>query len=136
MNWRNQHECDVATNATLTALGCFAAGAGLMYLFDPARGALRRGEARNRAVRGVNETGTGLRRTAQHLRNCAALPMFSEFHRDCPNARAAARELVLLPTYSRYPASEVKRNIEIIREFFSAMIYGAPKETASGVSRA
>ena len=73
---------------------------------------------------------------AQHLRNCAGLPMFSEFYRDCPNARAAARELVLLPTYPRYPASEVKRNIEIIREFFSAMIYGAPKETASGVSRA
>src|SRR5262249_30836602 len=24
---------------------------------------------------------------AQHLRNCADLPMFSEFYRDCPNAR-------------------------------------------------
>jgi perosamine synthetase len=55
---------------------------------------------------------------AQHLRNCADLPMFSEFRRDCPNARAAARELVLLPTYPRYPASEVKKNIEVIREFF------------------
>ena len=71
MNWRNQRECDVATNATLTALGCFAAGAGLMYLLDPARGAKRRGEVGNRTVSGVRETGTGLRRTAQHLRNSA-----------------------------------------------------------------
>jgi perosamine synthetase len=54
---------------------------------------------------------------AQHLRNCADLPMFSELHRDCPNARAAARELVLLPTYPRYPVSEVEKNIEVIREF-------------------
>jgi dTDP-4-amino-4,6-dideoxygalactose transaminase len=57
---------------------------------------------------------------AQHLRNCADLPEFSELHRDCPNARAAASELTLLPTYPRYPASEVQRNIELIQEFFAA----------------
>jgi dTDP-4-amino-4,6-dideoxygalactose transaminase len=55
---------------------------------------------------------------AQHLRNCADLPEFRELHRDCPNARAASRELILLPTYPRYPASEVERNIEAIRDFF------------------
>jgi dTDP-4-amino-4,6-dideoxygalactose transaminase len=54
---------------------------------------------------------------AQHLRNCADLPMFSEFHRDCPKARAAARALVLLPTYPRYPRSQIERNIELIRDF-------------------
>jgi dTDP-4-amino-4,6-dideoxygalactose transaminase len=54
---------------------------------------------------------------AQHLRNCADLSAFSEFQRDCPNARAVARELVLLPTYPRYPASEVGKNIEVIIEF-------------------
>jgi dTDP-4-amino-4,6-dideoxygalactose transaminase len=54
---------------------------------------------------------------AQHLRNCADLPEFKDFYRDCPNARAAARELVLLPTYPRYPLAETKRNIRVILEF-------------------
>jgi integrase len=55
---------------------------------------------------------------AQHLRNCADLPRFREFYRPCPNARAAAREPVLLPTYPRYPATEIQRNIQVIRKFF------------------
>jgi dTDP-4-amino-4,6-dideoxygalactose transaminase len=55
---------------------------------------------------------------AQHLRNCADLPEFAEFYRDCPNARAAARELILLPTYPRYPVPEIQRNIEIIQDFY------------------
>ncbi len=56
---------------------------------------------------------------AQHLRNCADLPEFREFYRDCPNARAAARELILLPTYPRYPSAEIKRNVAVIQQFFS-----------------
>lgn len=56
---------------------------------------------------------------AQYLRNCADLPEFSEFFRDCPNARAASRELILLPTYPRYPKSEIAKNIEVINEFLS-----------------
>jgi perosamine synthetase len=55
---------------------------------------------------------------AQHLRNCADLPEFREFYRDCPNARAAAAELILLPTYPRYPKWEVQSNIDAIRDFF------------------
>jgi len=54
---------------------------------------------------------------AQHLRNCADLPEFNEYYRDCPNARAASRELILLPTYPCYPMQEVERNIRIIRDF-------------------
>ena len=54
---------------------------------------------------------------AQHLRNCADLPEFKEFYRDCPKARAAARELILLPTYPRYPTTEIERNIEVIQQF-------------------
>lgn len=53
---------------------------------------------------------------AQHLRNCADLPEFRELYRDCPEARAAASELILLPTYPRYPLIEVQRNIEVLRE--------------------
>jgi dTDP-4-amino-4,6-dideoxygalactose transaminase len=66
---------------------------------------------------------------AQHLRNCADLPMFSEFQSDCPNARAAARELVLLPTYPRYPRSQIERNVELIRNFCQSMVYGRAKAT-------
>ncbi|MBI3939689.1 MAG: DegT/DnrJ/EryC1/StrS aminotransferase family protein [Acidobacteria bacterium] len=54
---------------------------------------------------------------AQHLRNCADLPEFRELYRDCPNARATASELIILPTYPRYPAAEVQLNIEVIQEF-------------------
>ncbi|RPI27234.1 MAG: DegT/DnrJ/EryC1/StrS aminotransferase family protein [Acidobacteria bacterium] len=58
------------------------------------------------------------------LRNCADLPAFRSFHRDCPNARQASESLILLPTYPRYPLAEIERNIKVIREFFgsSAML--------------
>jgi len=56
----------------------------------------------------------------QHLHNCADLPCFAEFHRDCPNARATAKAVVLLPTYPRYGASDIDRNIELTRRYFGA----------------
>ena len=55
---------------------------------------------------------------AQHLHNCADLPCFSEFHRDCPNARRTARSVILLPTYPRYSNVDVERNIASIRHYF------------------
>lgn len=55
---------------------------------------------------------------AQHLKNCADLPAFSDFYRDCPVARKTANEVIILPTYPRYPVSEVKRNIKAIRSYF------------------
>jgi dTDP-4-amino-4,6-dideoxygalactose transaminase len=55
---------------------------------------------------------------AQHLKNCADLPCFSEFHRDCPNARATAQSVVLLPAYPRYAPSEIETNIRLIRLYF------------------
>jgi dTDP-4-amino-4,6-dideoxygalactose transaminase len=55
---------------------------------------------------------------AQHLHNCADLPCFEEFRRDCPNARATARAVVLLPTYPRYSRRDVERNIRVIRSHF------------------
>lgn len=56
----------------------------------------------------------------QHLRNCADVRCFSDYARDCPNARAAAESNILLPTYPRYSVTEVRRNIEAIRSFFGA----------------
>lgn len=57
---------------------------------------------------------------AQHLKNCADLPAFSAFYRDCPVARKTANEVIVLPTYPRYPISEVQKNIEAIRAYFGA----------------
>lgn len=57
--------------------------------------------------------------TAQHLKNCADLPSFSKFHRDCPVAKKTAKEVILLPTYTRYPISGVKKNIKIIKKYFN-----------------
>jgi dTDP-4-amino-4,6-dideoxygalactose transaminase len=55
----------------------------------------------------------------QHLHNCADLPCFEPYHRDCPNARATARSVVLLPTYPRYGAADIDRNVELARRYFS-----------------
>ncbi len=52
------------------------------------------------------------------LHNCADLPLFEAFSRNCPNAREASQSLILLPTYPRYPVPEIHRNIEAIRAFF------------------
>lgn len=57
---------------------------------------------------------------AQHLKNCADLPSFAAFHRDCPIAGKTANEVIILPTYPRYSITEVKKNIEAIQSFFGA----------------
>jgi perosamine synthetase len=53
-----------------------------------------------------------------HHRNCASLPCFSEYQRDCPNAEYAAQSVIYLPTYPGYRQSEVEKNVEVIRHFF------------------
>ena len=54
----------------------------------------------------------------QHIKNCADLECFEEFHRNCPNARSVSNETILLPTYPRYSFDEVDRNVRAIRSFF------------------
>jgi perosamine synthetase len=56
----------------------------------------------------------------QHLKNCADLPAFKDYYRDCPRARATANEVILFPTYPSYTEDEVNRNIEAVRAFFKA----------------
>jgi dTDP-4-amino-4,6-dideoxygalactose transaminase len=56
----------------------------------------------------------------QQLANCADLPTFREWHRDCPNARKTAASVVLLPAYPRYSMSDVEANVRAIREYFGA----------------
>ncbi|MBY0371137.1 DegT/DnrJ/EryC1/StrS aminotransferase family protein [bacterium] len=50
---------------------------------------------------------------AQHLKNCAALESFREFHRDCPGSEKVAHQMLLLPTYPAYGVKNVQRNIDI-----------------------
>lgn len=55
----------------------------------------------------------------QHLKNCADLESFAPYYRDCPVARKVADEVICLPVYPRYPDSEIGKNIEAIRKFFT-----------------
>ena len=45
----------------------------------------------------------------QHIRNTADLDCFSEFARECPNARRTANEVLLLPTYPGYRRSQAEK---------------------------
>lgn len=53
-----------------------------------------------------------------HHRNCAAMPCFSDYYRDCPNAALAERRLIYLPTYPGYRIDQVEANIAAIRGYF------------------
>ncbi|HEY8270119.1 MAG TPA: DegT/DnrJ/EryC1/StrS family aminotransferase [Pseudobdellovibrionaceae bacterium] len=69
---------------------------------------------------------------AQHLKNCADLESFKEFYRDCPNARATAEQVILLPTYPRYGYEDVEKNIEVLKAFFKP-VTAAQKEYSNVV---
>ncbi len=58
--------------------------------------------------------------TLQHIGNTADYACFAEHHRDCPDARLTAQQVLLLPTYPGYGASEVDRNIDLIRRYYLA----------------
>ena len=55
-----------------------------------------------------------------HHRNCADLECFDAFADDCPNARLVADELIYLPTYPGYRASQILKNVASIKRFLSA----------------
>ena len=52
-----------------------------------------------------------------HHRNCASLPCFSAYGRDCPNAERAARDVLYLPTYPGYREDQVVANIATIEGY-------------------
>jgi len=82
-----------------------------VYSYYPVRCADREGLLRW-LVRHGHDVG------AQHLHNCADLETFAPFHRDCPETRRAAAEVVLLPTYPRYPLAAVRRTAAAIRTYY------------------
>ena len=71
---------------------------------------------RERFVREMMRAGRDM--AAQHLKNCADLPCFEEYARDCPNARRTAASVVLLPTYPGYGAREIDLTIGAVRRYF------------------
>ena len=56
---------------TMTLVNGMVIGAGIMYAFDPQRGAARRSYARDKLIRGANATGCFLRKRGQDVANRA-----------------------------------------------------------------
>jgi perosamine synthetase len=52
-----------------------------------------------------------------HHRNCASLPCFAAYYRDCPNAERASQSVIYLPMYPGYRDDQVRANVESIRAF-------------------
>lgn len=61
-------------------------------------------------------------------RNCADMPCFAEYARDCPTARAVAESVIYLPTYPGYGLRHARRNIGAVRDFFAARPSGSAAE--------
>jgi len=55
----------------------------------------------------------------QHLKNCAGLPSFAHWARDCPRARETADQTVLLPTWPGYTERDIQANVKSIRSFLA-----------------
>jgi dTDP-4-amino-4,6-dideoxygalactose transaminase len=56
--------------------------------------------------------------TIQHLTNTADAACYAQWYCDCPNARAVADQILLLPTYPSYGERDVRRNVALVRRFF------------------
>ncbi|MET0623372.1 MAG: aminotransferase class I/II-fold pyridoxal phosphate-dependent enzyme [Pyrinomonadaceae bacterium] len=50
--------------------------------------------------------------------DCSRLEQFAEFRRECPNAQAADRHLLRLPSYASIREFEKERIVEAIRDYF------------------
>jgi perosamine synthetase len=53
-----------------------------------------------------------------HHRNCASVPCFSSYARNCPNAERAAQGVLYLPCYAGYRQNQIRANVEAIRSYF------------------
>jgi len=88
--------------------------AGAIYTYFPIQYGTRQAE-RQRLLLYLARYGCDI--GPQHLKNCADLPAFKEFYRDCPNARQTAESVILLPTYPGYPDRDINHNIAVLREY-------------------
>jgi dTDP-4-amino-4,6-dideoxygalactose transaminase len=86
-------------------------------------------EDRHALLRYLMQHGRDL--TVQHMGNNADYECYGEFHRDCPNARATAQQVLLLPSDSGYGEDEVDTNIALIQRYFQLHGRGRGAEDAS-----
>ncbi len=56
----------------------------------------------------------------QHAQNCADLDIYTQWKRECPNARAAYAGTLMLPTYRGFPLKEAEHYAQTIRKYFNA----------------
>jgi hypothetical protein len=70
-NWHEKYLSGSNRNVMLSVLGGIGLGAGLMYIFDPDRGARRRGVARDKITSAVNRTGETISSKSRDLSNRA-----------------------------------------------------------------
>lgn len=54
-----------------------------------------------------------------YYRNCADLPIYKPYFRDCPNARNLMKNTLMLPLYPRYPDNEMEKMIASVQSYFS-----------------
>ena len=57
--------------------------------------------------------------TVQHMGNNADYACYARWYSDCPNARATARSVLIMPCYPGYGEAEVRRNVELVRAYFA-----------------
>jgi dTDP-4-amino-4,6-dideoxygalactose transaminase len=57
--------------------------------------------------------------TVQHMGNNADYACYSQWYRDCPNARATGTSVLLMPCYPGYGEAEVAKNVEVIQRYFA-----------------
>ena len=55
----------------------------------------------------------------QHAPNCADLPAYKLYYRDCPLARAAYEGTLMLPTYRGFPLDKARHYAQTIKNFFN-----------------
>ena len=81
-----------------------------MYMYYPIQC-----ESRDKLARFMTERLRDVQ--VSHHRNCASLPCFSGYYRDCPNAEKAAQRLIYLPTYPGYRDDQIIANVAAIRAY-------------------
>jgi dTDP-4-amino-4,6-dideoxygalactose transaminase len=72
-------------------------------------------EERDALARAMTRAGRDVQ--ISHHRNCASLPCFAAYARDCPNAERAARNVIYLASYPAFGLDQVAANVAAIRHY-------------------
>lgn len=98
------------------------------YLWFPAQYAKR-----DELLRYMFQQGRDI--AAGHFTSTAADPRFEAFYRDCPNAKKVEQQLFYLPTYPSYSQQEVKKNIQVIQQYFALQAKASPLSKTESIAQ-